>query len=380
MIEKISAISKLRKRKDKKLKFLVVRPDRIGDVVLSTPVIDALKRAYPGSEIHFLAQDFVIPVLRHHHNLDRVIVYRPNTNHFGILGFFRLVQALRREKYDVAITLQVNFKVSFAIFLAGIKYRIGPYSKIYSFLFFNKGMRQNRSMVAMHEADYNLMLLRKFGIKTPTRVFNPHIVVDADAKERMRKYVQAQGIEDNKKMVVIHPGMGGSALNWPYGYYADLARRCAQEGFYVYITGAFREKELVAKVVEEAMVGLELEQKQKIKAFIGENSDTGLSNFIALLSLAQVVVAPSTGPLHIAVALGKKTVSLYPPIKVQSAIRWGPYYDDDSKHVVFVPEALCGQDFKCIGQKCPFYYCMERISVEDVFEAVKNHCEGNQNL
>jgi hypothetical protein len=61
----------------------------------------------------------------------------------------------------------------------------------------------------MHEADYNLMLLRRLGIRAPSRKFEPTVVVNAEAKERMREYVRSLKISDDESFVVVHPGMGG---------------------------------------------------------------------------------------------------------------------------------------------------------------------------
>lgn len=367
--------SRLKKAKERKLKFLVIRPDRIGDVVLSTPVFQALKNAFPGSEVHTMVRETVVPIVRHNPFISRVITYRPNSVHWGLMGFWRLWRAIRREQYDVTITLQVQGIPTLALFLAGVPHRVGPYSKWYSYLLFNRGLRQSRSQVAMHEADYNLLLLRRLGIRVPSRKFDPHIVVDADAKERMREFVRRSGFEDGTSFIVVHPGMGGSALNWPEGYYVDLIKRLSHRGVHVFVTGSASERTLVEKVVSEAC---DFSTELPVYAYVGENSDAGLSDFIALLSLSQVVVAPSTGPLHIATALGKRTVSFYPPIRVQSVLRWGPYSSNESRHDSLVPDAICGQDFKCAGPKCFFYYCMERLSVEEAVTAVMGQLENTK--
>ncbi|MBI3542543.1 MAG: glycosyltransferase family 9 protein [Deltaproteobacteria bacterium] len=351
----------------RKSKILVVRPDRIGDVVLSTPVLEALKHSYPDAEIHMLVRESVVPVVQHNPFLSNVVTYSPESNHAGFAGVWRLMRALQSQHYDIAITLQVSFAVSLALLFAGIRYRVGPYSKWYSYLFFNRGTRQSRSTVEMHETDYNLMLLRKLGIRAPSRRFEPSITVDAEAKDRMRTYVRNLGIDDGAKFVVVHPGMGGSALNWPEGYYVDLIARLASRGVTVVITGGIHEKALVERVLAAVK---DQGAKGPVHEFLGANSPTGLADLVALLSLAHVMVAPSTGPLHIAAALGKRTVSFYSPIKVQSAIRWGPYAAVEDKHHVLVPDALCGQDFKCAGRKCHFFFCMERLGVEEALSAV----------
>ncbi|MGK5086220.1 glycosyltransferase family 9 protein, partial [Bdellovibrionota bacterium FG-2] len=99
--------------------------------------------------------------------------------------------------------------------------------------------------------------------------------------------------------------------------------------------------------------------------FYGGADSLGLDFLAGLFSAMQVVVAPSTGPLHLAVALGKPVVSFYPPIRVQSAKRWGPLLGE-----ALSPDVSCGQDFRCLGSACPHYLCMELIKVEDAVKCV----------
>jgi ADP-heptose:LPS heptosyltransferase len=96
----------------------------------------------------------------------------------------------------------------------------------------------------------------------------------------------------------------------------------------------------------------------------------------ALISHAQVVVAPSTGPLHIATAIGVRVVTMYPPIRVQSAVRWGPYVADDERASVMVPEVFCGQDFHCIGEECVYFPCMRTIQVSQVLDEIRNQLKS----
>jgi heptosyltransferase-3 len=87
-----------------------------------------------------------------------------------------------------------------------------------------------------------------------------------------------------------------------------------------------------------------------------------------LYAETSLVVAPSTGPLHLAVAAGKPVVTFYPPIKVQSALRWGPYVADESRASVLVPEVYCGEDFTCRGSLCNYYPCMKSLTVAQALE------------
>jgi heptosyltransferase-2 len=126
-------------------RILVARPDRIGDVILSTPVIAALRAQYPNAHLTFLVRDFVAPLIRGIPDVDSVFIYDPDGRHSGIRGFFRLMEELKAQRFQISIVLQSTLKLASALFGVGVPNRIGPLSKLHSYLFYNRGSRQRRS-------------------------------------------------------------------------------------------------------------------------------------------------------------------------------------------------------------------------------------------
>jgi len=346
-------------------RILVVRSDRLGDVVLSTPVFEAIRRNYPKANLTVLVQSNVIPVLKGLSSVDHFMVFEPKGRHAGVRGFFRLFWELRRRDFRIAVVLQTHWKIAAALFLARVRYRVGPWSKFYSFLFFNRGVRQRRSHVEMHETDYNLQLLHKIGIHVPSRSVPTQISINPEIEQKARHELQQKGWDPTKTLILIHPGMGGSALNWPEAHYVELIRSLIETNRQVLVTGGPTE----AKLLERIGVALEV-IRHRIFFFCAKPEDP-VDYLAALCKLSDLVVAPSTGPLHLAVALGKRVVTFYPPIRVQSAVRWGPYLSDESKASVLVPEVYCGQDFKCLGNLCNYFPCMKSIMVKQALRQVE---------
>jgi heptosyltransferase III len=351
--------------------ILVVRTDKIGDVVLTTPAIAALRKRYPHARIVGVVSPVAAEIYRANPHLDESIVLDP-VLYSGFFGFWRLVRRLRAEKGQAAVVFQARMKVGLAVLLSGARYRIGPLSKWWSWMCFNYGRRQNRSAVEMHEADYNIQLLRELGITVADTWEKTYLSVDEEARREATRFFVEKGLSRRFKTVAIHPGMAGSALNWPESHYVSLGRRLVRR-YNVVVTGGPGEGALVERVFQ----GIARHQAYNpdspgFAKYVGER---GLAETIALLDQCDGVVAPSTGPMHLAVALGKTVVTVYPPIKVQSAVRWGPYgvpigtnlgIEADDKASVLVPDVNCGEEFRCALSACIYYPCMPRVSVDDV--------------
>jgi ADP-heptose:LPS heptosyltransferase len=354
-------------------RILVARPDRIGDVILSTPVLAALRAQYPNAHITFLVRGFVAPLVRDIPEIDRVFIYDPDGRHSGIGGYFRLMEELKAQRFQISIVLQSTLRLASALFGVGVPNRIGPLSKLHSYFFYNRGSRQRRSLVEMHEADYNLQLLRKLGIRVGTHQIPTQVSISEEKRKAARDWLFDNGWDaadaGHKRLIAVHPGMGGSALNWPENYYVDLIRSLRKEGNEILLTGGPAEGFLLERIV------LELEKTgDKAIVYAGKIADEGspaaIDRLGALFAETDLVVAPSTGPLHLAVALGLPVVTFYPPIRVQSAIRWGPYVSDPEDAGILVPEVYCGEDFGCRGPKCNHYPCMKMIGPRDALREV----------
>ncbi|MGE3261844.1 MAG: glycosyltransferase family 9 protein [Bacteriovoracia bacterium] len=352
-------------------RILLVRTDKIGDVVLTTPAIAAVRKKFPEAHIVGLVSPIAAEIYRLSPHLSDRIVLDPE-QYSGFFGFWRLVGRLRREKFEVAVVFQTKMSVALALLFSGIRFRIGPYSKWWSWISYNNGRRQSRSAVEMHEADYNIQLLRFFGISVADTWEKTYLRVDEDVRREATRFFVEKGVSRRFKTVAIHPGMSGSALNWPESHYVNLARRLVRR-YNVIITGGPGEGPLVERVFQGiARQQVYAPDQPVFTKYVGEK---GLAETIAILDQCDGIVAPSTGPMHLAVALGKKVVSIFPPIKVQSALRWGPYgipigtnlgINPEDQASVLVPDVNCGEDFRCALSACIYYPCMPRVSVEDV--------------
>lgn len=335
--------------------ILVVRTDRIGDVVLTLPAASIIKKHFPDSKVTFLLRDYTAPLAEDNNNVDQILFLK--TENEQIL-FGENIRQLKKEKFDACLVVSPNFKLAMMLKLAGIKNIIGTGYRWYSFLFKNK-IFEHRKYADHHELEFNVRMLKQIGIDekiTPeTAVFG--IQQNEQADQKVRQFLENRDHDFSKKTVIVHPGSGGSAVDWPISRFNELIELMARElDINVILSGSEDEKALCENLV------------------CGENVKNlaglfGLKEFISLINIADLMMANSTGPIHIASALGKQVIGFYPKIIASSKERWGPY---TPKAKVFNPGIGCTN---CTRKQCEELDCMNSIEPAEVFESLKKMLE-----
>jgi heptosyltransferase-3 len=325
--------------------ILVVRTDRIGDVILTLPTIEALKSNFPNARIAMLLNSYTASLAE---GIADILIYNQET---APKPFFDILAELRRARFDAVVVAFPRFRIALLLWLAGIPVRIGTGYRWYSFLF-NKRIFEHRKTVEKHEAEYNLSLLKGLGCSVSSKP-EVKILISGLERKTASDIRQSLGISDAGRLVILHPGSGGSARDWNPLHFAQLAAELKKKEFHVVITGGIAETDLVLNVARNAGEG--------VKPFI---SNLSLREFAAFIQTAKLFVANSTGPLHIAAAVGTPVIGLYPPVRVMSPQRWGPLTD---RKIIFVPDPT--QCSRCNGKECQGNECMEQITVRRVLEA-----------
>jgi heptosyltransferase III len=326
-----------------KKRILVVRTDRIGDVVLSSPVLTALKSTWPECHTAMLLRPYTAELLQGHPDLDQIIL-EPEP----LPSALRLARRLRAEHFDIALLLHPTFRLALACRLAGIPVRVGTAFRGYSFLF-NGRIKQHRKNSGRHELDLNLEMAAAIGARLQNIVFR--LSLKESEIRLIRQRLLDVGIEPSQPFVVLHPGSGGSAMDWPPHLFGQLAQQIVSRlHLPVILTGNTSERSLVDNVVAHCDRPLiRLDGQLPIKELAG------------LLQQAALLVANSTGPLHIARAFSTPVIGLFCPILACSPQRWGPYGKPDSVLLPAVPTCT-----RCTKKRCAHHNCMELISVDQV--------------
>jgi lipopolysaccharide heptosyltransferase II len=330
--------------------ILLVRTDRIGDVVLTLPLAGLIKKHYPNCKVSFLVRNYTKDILINHPFVDHIVVLNEEK---GNAKIFSNLELISEKKYDTCIIVNPTFKISLILFLSGIRKRIGTGYRWYSWLF-NEKVFEHRKYAEKHELEFNVSMLRKIGINESINENNVeyNLQVNKESLIYVEKVLSDENIDNAKPLIIIHPGSGGSSIDLPITKFVELLEKLEQEEVQIIITGNDQEKDICNRLVIS----------KSIKNFAGKFN---LAQLTALIKKADIFISNSTGPIHIAAALGKFSIGFYPKILSCSKERWGPY---SPNKLVYVPEIDCSN---CDRQQCERLNCMENIEIEKVFSDIK---------
>lgn len=335
--------------------LLLIRSDRIGDVILSLPLAEIIKKYYPDCRITFLLREYTKDLAKSNPFIDEIMVLKEIDGEIDIKSNLSL---LKTNNFDTCITVYPTLKIAWLVFRTGIKNRIGTGYRWYSFLFNNK-VYEHRKFADKHELEYNVNLLKQIGIDEKITKDNVHFYIDIEKSvtEKVNTILLDNGINTGKPIIIVHPGSGGSAVDLPIGKFKQLVEKLVESKIQVLITGSRFEKDLCDILVVNSAV----------KNFAGIFS---LNELVALINLTDVFVANSTGPIHIAAALNKYTIGFYPHLTACLPKRWGPY---SNRSKIYMPENECED---CNNKQCTKMECMQTIDIDkvnsDILEIIKS--------
>lgn len=332
----------------KQKRILIVRPDRIGDVVLSTPIPREIKKTFPGSYVALYLRNYTKDIYLNNPFVDEII-----TNDFenkSFANFIKKAKELRKYKFTHALMLLPTEYMNYLLFFAGIPERIGVGHKLYQFLTFTKYVDRKKYIPLRHEADYCMDLARKIGVNTED--LSTEIYLTNSEKEKI-KSIRDELLNGKKYLIGIHSTSGNSAPNWKAENYAKLINKLL-----VYKTedgegsGEWErsgEGENISIVVTDNNVPKEL---QNIAGVVYPNENKNLRESILNFAALDYLVSASTGPMHIAAALKVKTISMFCPLTACSPKLWGPMGNESE--IILPSENYC--QTKCPGdpKKCTF--------------------------
>lgn len=310
-------------------KIIISRTDKIGDLVLSLSSFYMLRRMYPEAYIIVLVRNYNFPIVEHLECVNDV---------WCVDEFSESEMSQKLETYqpDAFIALYTDRTVAKWARASKAKYRIGPWSKLSSFFSYNKGVFQKRSRSIKNEAEYNLDLVRSLNKKLFDDIFevNTTISIPTENSNFAKQYVKENNWQH--PLVICHPFTGGSAKNITLEQYITILDRwCVDHPKATFVvTGAQNDRNGLRKFSEA------LSHHPNFNIFCSEKT---LLDFAALINQCDVFVGASTGPTHIAGALKKKIIGIYPSKATQAPKRWGVYANNQVIYII--PDAGTKEDY-----------------------------------
>ena len=334
------------------MKILIIHTAFIGDIVLSTPLIQKLKDLYPKSKIDYLTLPTNQSVLYNNPNLNEIILYDKKGKDKGIKGFLKVLKILKQKKYDYAVIPHRFIKSILLAKLAKIPDIVGFDVATGSSLLDKKVHYDMKK----HEVERLLNLVEYEGEKIPVRIY--------PAKEnfvKIEKMLKNSGYTGKKeqKLILVAPGSQRPEKMWPIEKYREIIERLKKnKNYFIGITGSKSEKELP----------LNFEKDKNVIDFRGEIS---LVEFGALISKADVVVGNDSSPIHIASGFekpfvigifgpGKRSLGFFPWTEKSNVIEDNEFYENN---IVTIPKNQH-------EYKKDYYKGIPLISTDRVYEEI----------
>ena len=339
-------------------RILVRSANWVGDAIMSTPVLRALRRTLPGSHITLLAKPWVAPVFENNQNIDEIMVYAADGAHRGIKGLFRLAARIRREKFDTALLLQNAFEAAFLTWLGGIPRRIGYTTDGRSLLLTDR-IRTWRQLKKGHLIDYYLGLLNGSGL--PAGEHRLELPLSAAERRKALAELARIGFAPAQRVIGLNPGAAhGTAKRWPVARYAELGRRLKRRyDARLLIFGAPQEKDLGRALAGELGGGA--------CSLAGR---TTLREAFALIECCRLFVTNDSGLMHAAAALSTPVVAIIGPTDPSATAPVG------TTSRIVRQTGTCPR-FPCLLPHCPTDHgCMNAVSVDQVFDAAAELIEA----
>ena len=310
-------------------RILVVRNDKLGDFMLTWPAFALLKQALPQCHITALVSAYTREMAEACPWIDAVqLDTRPADDKRGAA----LAKALRANAYDAAITLFSTGRIGLALWRAGIPYRLAPATKLAQFLY-NQRLVQRRSRSEKPEWEYNVELVRQFltdqQVAAPSLPEPPYLhFADIEVAELRREYCANNAIPPESRLILVHPGSGGSAVNISLAQYAELIQALAGEQRH-FILSAGPGEEARCRELASLINGIPHSLY---------TSHTGLRDFARHIQFCDLYISGSTGPLHIAGALDVPTAGFYSRRRSATPLRWQTLNSPDRRLAFTPPE------------------------------------------
>jgi heptosyltransferase I len=337
------------------MQILLIRLRLIGDVVFTTPIPRALKRAFPGVRISYLVEEAAAPVVAHNPHIDELIVARRARGLRRMVDDLQLAARLRRTRFDVVVDLHGGPRSSWLTLFSGARQRVGYDIKGRSWMY-SRTVARPRGLRARHSVTNQWDLLEAIDGwpgGEPDRdgdpvAMAPDPVADAAIDRRLRD----SGIGADDELILAHVSAGNPFRRWPEPAFTEVLATLAAESprRRVIVSSGPSDHDAAVRIAAAARQSLGDDA-----ARIVEFGEFNLSELRSLIARSRLFIGGDTGPLHIAATTRTPIVGLYGPTLPARSAPWrDPSIPTESLEVIGLPcrpceQRVCGPgDFRCL--------------------------------
>jgi heptosyltransferase II len=333
--------------------ILITRTDRIGDVLLSTPVFETLRAAFPRARICALVLPGTAALLEKNPFIDEIIVYDKRGSEKSFFSSLRFAWRLRTKKIDIAIHLHPTNRVHIISWVAGIPVRIGYKKKCGCLL--THSIADEKSGGMRHEAQYNFDLLSILNVRAPARLC-ARVFLDAEDEKMFTDKMRSLDVTISEP-IILFPGASCPSKRWALERFSMLAARLREYGDpQIVIVGG----------PDDVYLGQALCEHTHDQELIDLTGKLGLRELACLFKRARLIISNDSGPAHLGASVGAAVLSIFgrndPGLSPQ---RWRPL----GKRSFYIHKNVgCSL---CKAHDCQRgFYCLHAISVQDVLSFI----------
>lgn len=336
-------------------RILIRSANWVGDAIMSTPTLRAIRKNFPAAHISILAKPWVSPLYENNPDIDEILIYAGK--HKGLMGKLRLSNELKLYQFDLAILLQNAFEAALLAFLANIPNRLGYAADGRSALLTHRIYRP-QDYKQIHQIDYYLGILKRAGLETFGR--EQTLIVSETEQKDAEEILNFHGADGKELLIGINPGAAyGTAKRWFPDRYADLCRKIRKQINAKFIVFGGPGEESLGKYICD-QVG---------RNCINVCGRTTLRQAFALIEKCRLFITNDSGLMHAAAALNIPQIAIFGSTNHTTTSPAG-----DKSLIIRVP-APCSP---CLKPDCPTdHCCMTAVTAEMVYEKALTHLDTN---
>jgi len=296
-----------------------VRLRQIGDVVLTTPAVAALRRRFPDAHLTYLVEPAAAAIVANSPHLDQVVVVPRRGGITGLLADITLGRRLRREGYDLAIDFHGGPRASLLTLLSGARRRVG-YNVVARRWMYTDVVNRPRELRRRHSVENQWDLLRALDVAPPTPGGNPvEMPIDMGAASAVRARLAAAGVSSDDDVAVLHVSASSPFRRWPIPSFVEtVVALASRTGRRVIVTSGPSERQTAAGIIDNARARLPENERHRVL----DCGDFSLPELRALLDRSAVYIGGDSGPLHIAATTQVPIVAIFGPTPSERSAPW----------------------------------------------------------